>query len=291
MADASYTYQANVPGHGAPVSCRFKSPNLTRPRASCVSDTKARTERKGRRSLDLPCEGEGAAIALGGSRARLASRLRDPGGLRSEVHRWTSMAGVGDGCCHPGLRTKSRAPERPCGVGWTSPGVPRRRGGAPGLGRPRLGVECEPSRSSNQPLLRPAKAAPTQTLEQKLWQAADKLRNNMDAAEYKHVVLGLIFLKYISDAFEEQARRAGRRQAADEGADPEDRDEYTADNVFWVPQEARWSYLQAQRQAARRSASSSTTRWSPSSATTPRSRACCPRTTPARRSTSSAWAS
>lgn len=76
-----------------------------------------------------------------------------------------------------------------------------------------------------------------------LWQAADKLRNNMDAAEYKHVVLGLIFLKYISDAFEEMHARleADKKQ----GADPEDPDEYRAANVFWVPKEARWSALQA----------------------------------------------
>jgi type I restriction enzyme M protein len=78
--------------------------------------------------------------------------------------------------------------------------------------------------------------------EQKLWLTADKLRNNMDAAEYKHVVLGLIFLKYISDAFEEQHQRL--LADADQGADPEDPDEYRAENVFWVPQEARWSFLQ-----------------------------------------------
>ncbi|MGH2537813.1 MAG: type I restriction-modification system subunit M, partial [Candidatus Promineifilaceae bacterium] len=77
--------------------------------------------------------------------------------------------------------------------------------------------------------------------ERELWAAADALRNNMDAAEYKHVVLGLIFLKYISDAFEEQhARLEAERE---EGADPEDPDEYKAINVFWVPTEARWSHL------------------------------------------------
>src|SRR6266851_2777104 len=78
--------------------------------------------------------------------------------------------------------------------------------------------------------------------EPKLWQAADKLRNNMDAAEYKHVVLGLIFLKYISDAFEE--RRAALEADKKSGADPEDPDEYRAENIFWVPKEARWTYLQ-----------------------------------------------
>src|SRR5947209_20626834 len=69
-----------------------------------------------------------------------------------------------------------------------------------------------------------------------LWKAADALRSNMDAAEYKHVVLGLIFLKYISDAFEEQhARLEGERA---EGADPEDPDEYRRINIFWVPPES-----------------------------------------------------
>ncbi len=76
----------------------------------------------------------------------------------------------------------------------------------------------------------------------KLWTMADKLRNNMDAAEYKHVVLGLLFLKYISDAFEE--KHQALLAEADKGADPEDRDEYLADNIFWVPKEARWSFLQ-----------------------------------------------
>jgi type I restriction enzyme M protein len=77
--------------------------------------------------------------------------------------------------------------------------------------------------------------------EAKLWQAADALRNNMDAAEYKHVVLGLIFLKYISDAFE--ARHRELEMQRDEGADPEDPDEYRALSMFWVPREARWSNL------------------------------------------------
>jgi type I restriction enzyme M protein len=78
--------------------------------------------------------------------------------------------------------------------------------------------------------------------EQTLWLAADKLRNNLDAAEYKHVVLGLIFLKYISDAFAEMHAKLTADQG--EGADAEDADEYRAQNVFWVPQEARWTYLQ-----------------------------------------------
>lgn len=75
--------------------------------------------------------------------------------------------------------------------------------------------------------------------EQKLWEAADKMRVHMDAAEYKHVVLGLIFLKYVSDSF--IAKHSALE--ADEWADPEDKDEYLAENVFWVPKEARWSHL------------------------------------------------
>jgi type I restriction enzyme M protein len=79
--------------------------------------------------------------------------------------------------------------------------------------------------------------------EAKLWQAAGALRNNMDAAEYKHVVLGLIFLKYISDAFE--AKHAELDTERKKGADPEDPDEYRAASIFWVPKEARWAHLKA----------------------------------------------
>ncbi len=81
--------------------------------------------------------------------------------------------------------------------------------------------------------------------EAKLWLTADKLRNNMDAAEYKHVVLGLIFLKYISDTFEEHRAILLAGKGDYKGANPEDPDEYKAENVFWVPADARWSYLQA----------------------------------------------
>ena len=78
-------------------------------------------------------------------------------------------------------------------------------------------------------------------IETELWKAADALRSNMDAAEYKHVVLGLIFLKYISDAFEEKHTELHADSSS--GADPEDADEYRAVNIFWVPPEARWSNL------------------------------------------------
>ncbi|SMX53478.1 class I SAM-dependent DNA methyltransferase [Candidatus Brevifilum fermentans] len=82
-------------------------------------------------------------------------------------------------------------------------------------------------------------------IEKQLWKAADKLRKNIDAAEYKHVVLGLIFLRYISEAFESLYARLKTGSGEYEGADPEDRDEYRAENVFFVPPTARWSYLQA----------------------------------------------
>ena len=75
--------------------------------------------------------------------------------------------------------------------------------------------------------------------EEKLWQAADKLRGSMDAAEYKNVALGLIFLKYVSDSFEEKYEELKQDPYADE----EDQDEYLAENIFWVPKEARWHYI------------------------------------------------
>ena len=81
--------------------------------------------------------------------------------------------------------------------------------------------------------------------EAKLWLSADKLRNNMDAAEYKHVVLGLIFLKYISDTFDEHHAKLVAGKGDFKGANPEDKDEYLAANVFWVPVDARWPQLQS----------------------------------------------
>ena len=81
--------------------------------------------------------------------------------------------------------------------------------------------------------------------EAKLWITADKLRNNMDAVGYKHVVLGLIFLKYISDTFEEHRARLVAGEGHCASANPEDADEYLAENVFWVPKEGRWFHPQA----------------------------------------------
>jgi type I restriction enzyme M protein len=123
-----------------------------------------------------------------------------------------------------------------------------------------------PSGSTDQAKRRTMKTAkPERTgslgFETKLWEAADLLRNNMDPAEYKHVVLGLLFLKYIEDAFEER-REAIEATVADPGSEYyveeegnraselkdllEDRDEYAAENVFWVPKRARWTHIRAQ---------------------------------------------
>ena len=90
------------------------------------------------------------------------------------------------------------------------------------------------------------KQSNNEPLEKQLWKSADKLRKNIDTAEYKHVMLGLIFLKYISDAFEElfDKLKAGEGEYA--GADPEDKDEYKAENVFFVPKDARWSHLKSE---------------------------------------------
>jgi type I restriction enzyme M protein len=99
------------------------------------------------------------------------------------------------------------------------------------------------------------KTAHTKTLEQRLWEAADALRGNQEPSEYKHVVLGLVFLKYISDRFEER-RRAIEAALSDPESDDyipnearraqfiEDRDEYASHNVFWVPTDARWEHIQ-----------------------------------------------
>lgn len=85
-----------------------------------------------------------------------------------------------------------------------------------------------------------------ESIEKTLWEAADKLRKNIDAAEYKHVVLGLIFLKYISDAFVELHEKLKSGAGADyECADPEDRDEYQSVGIFFVPPSARWSHLRS----------------------------------------------
>lgn len=88
-------------------------------------------------------------------------------------------------------------------------------------------------------------ASPLAGLETDLWAAADLLRGNIESAEYKHVVLGLIFLKYVSDAFEERRAELVKEAEKDDGIDPEEPDEYAAKSVFFLPEKARWSFLQA----------------------------------------------
>ena len=106
-------------------------------------------------------------------------------------------------------------------------------GGTPGMARGR--------KAGGNGAAKPTKAEPS--IETTLWAAADKLRGNMDAAEYKHVALGLIFLKYISDRFEE--RRAQALDDSEEAFLADERDLYVSDNVFWVPESARWDHLKA----------------------------------------------
>src|SRR5437773_1781309 len=100
-------------------------------------------------------------------------------------------------------------------------------------------TERETLSGKTPPDLQPSSKGANLGFEDKLWKAADKLRSNMDAAEYKHVVLGLLFLKYISDAFGEVHELLKR----DPTSEPEDVDEYVSRRVFWVPKEARWDYL------------------------------------------------
>ena len=127
--------------------------------------------------------------------------------------------------------------------------VPAGDAGSSGAARP--GGRGRPARNGPQgpgPTARhKAPAGATTGYEAELWAMADALRGSMDAAEYKHVVLGLIFLKYISDAFEERHATV-LAEWGEEAA--EDRDEYTAENIFWVPPEARWSRLKAQARQA-----------------------------------------
>ena len=109
---------------------------------------------------------------------------------------------------------------------------------------------AESGRRATKPRAPGSKATPTKSnsgatvgYEAELWRMADALRGSMDAAEYKHVVLGLLFLKYISDAFD--AKHAELEAQRAQGADPEDRDEYRAASIFWVPKQARWQHLKA----------------------------------------------
>jgi type I restriction enzyme M protein len=118
----------------------------------------------------------------------------------------------------------------------------------PGSSQEPAAIQAKPETAPRRSDGRKSKAASSANLgfEDKLWAAADKLRGHMDASQYKDVVLGLIFLKYVSDAFEEQRIALER----DPEANPEDHDEYMAARIFWVPEEARWHAIQAQARSA-----------------------------------------
>ncbi len=170
--------------------------------------------------------------ALGGSAGN--GRLREALGWQEETYWRVHQELIDDGTIEPG----------------------RGRGGSVALASekrkepvPKPSREIEAQQAAEretalrQRTQKPASNGGPLGFEEKLWASADALRNNMDAAEYKHVVLGLIFLKYISDAFE--AKHAELEAQRAEGADPEDPDEYRAESIFWVPKEARWSHLKA----------------------------------------------
>ena len=136
----------------------------------------------------------------------------------------------------------------------------------------------EPEKILNNHTRRPARQTGANLgFEDKLWMAADKLRGTMDAAEYKHVVLGLIFLKYISDAFADKYAAL----AQEPYADSEDRDEYLAASVFWVPGTARWDFLQGKARDAKIGQLIDEALSARSRATTRASRVCCPKVIPA----------
>jgi len=132
------------------------------------------------------------------------------------------------------------------GDGAVTPG--RGRGGSVAIvaaAETALAVPAKPPHTERSARAeRPNGSAANVGYEAELWRMADALRGSMDAAEYKHVALGLLFLKYISDAFEEKHAALEAEEA--QGADPEDPDEYRAENIFWVPPEARWPHLKAQ---------------------------------------------
>ena len=165
----------------------------------------------------------------------------------AEVRSVCELLGVDGGGRKPELRERLLA----AGAGP----VRKQPASAPQAGKKRNGRK-RPAAGATAVATKPRREARTSAqttattgYETELWAAANTLRGNMDAAEYKHVVLGLIFLKYISDAFEE--RHAQLVAERDEGADPEEPDEYTGANVFWVPAEARWNALQARAKLPR----------------------------------------
>jgi type I restriction enzyme M protein len=164
-----------------------------------------------------------ALTGLGGSAGN--GRLRESLGWQDDVYDAVKKALIDDGAIVPG----------------------RGRGGSVAIvaaGAPPAAVTRAAEVDRKVQAARPDTSSANIGYEAELWRMADALRGSMDAGDYKHVVLGLIFLKYISDAFEE--RHAALEAERSQGADPEDPDEYRADNIFWVPPEARWAHLKAQ---------------------------------------------
>jgi type I restriction enzyme M protein len=161
-----------------------------------------------------------ALAALGGSAG--SGKLREALGWDEATYKDVKQALTDDGAIVPG----------------------RGRGGSVSIAGEQVAAAARAATVDRQVrAARPNATAANVGYEAELWRMADALRGSMDAAEYKHVVLGLIFLKYISDAFEEMHARLEAEEA--QGADPEDPDEYRAANIFWVPPEARWAHLKA----------------------------------------------
>lgn len=170
-----------------------------------------------------------ALTTLGGSAGN--QRLMDALGWQDSTYQQIKQQLIDDGRIRPGrgrggsvaLTTATQAPLALGDLSETKPAPVKAASVAPSL-------------------------APVSELDyaDKLWKTADKLRGNMEPSDYKHVALGLIFLKYISDAFE--ARHA--ELLAEDPLAAEDKDEYLADNIFWVPKDARWSHLQANAKQA-----------------------------------------
>ena len=191
----------------------------------------------GRKKADIVARlvGPGAESKSDGSPAKPAAAR--PATPRPEVSAASPKAvtqGATTGAASPKAGTRSTT------TGAASPKA-ETQGATAGAASPKVGTRGATAGTASP---KAETHATTTGHEAELWRMADALRGSMDAAEYKHVVLGLVFLKYISDAFEEMHARLEGEQ--DEGADPEDPDEYRAENIFWVPPEARWSRLAAQ---------------------------------------------